>query len=113
MGKQEPLRRRLRELAATHVSYGSLRLTVLLKRQGWTGNAKCVYRLYDEENLKGGSIEGKKIARRQRVPQTEAMKPNDCWPTDFFSDELADRRAFRIPRHAGITFRDAKLSVRR
>lgn len=50
--KQEPLRRRLRELAATHVRYGYRRLTVLLRREGWVVNAKRVYRLYDQENLK-------------------------------------------------------------
>ena len=96
MGKQEPLRRRLRELAATHVRYGYRRLTVLLKREGWKVNAKRVYRLYDEENLKVRSVERKKVARRQRVPQTQAMKPNDCWSADFVSDKLADGRAFRI-----------------
>ena len=37
--KQEPLRRRLREIAATHVRYGYRRLTVLLKREGWKVNA--------------------------------------------------------------------------
>jgi putative transposase len=31
---QEPLRRRLREIAATYVRYGYRRLTVLLKREG-------------------------------------------------------------------------------
>ena len=72
---QEPLRRRLREIAATHVRYGYRRLTVLLKREGWKVNAKRVYRLYDEENLKVRSVERKKIARRQRVPQAQAMRP--------------------------------------
>ena len=96
MGKQEPLRRRLREMAATHVRYGYRRLTVLLKREGWKVNAKRVYRLYDEENLKVRSVERKKIARRQRVPQTQALQPNDCWSADFVSDKLADGRAFRI-----------------
>lgn len=66
---QEPLRRRLREIAATHVRYGYRRLTVLLRREGWKVNAKRVYRLYDEENLKVRSGERKKISRRQRVPQ--------------------------------------------
>ena len=66
MEKQEPLRRRLREIAATHVRYGYRRLTVLLKREGWRVNAKRVYRLYDEENLKVRSVERKNTARRQR-----------------------------------------------
>ena len=55
-----------------------------------------MYRLYDEENLKVRSVERKKIARRQRVPQTQAGKPNDCWSADFVSDKLADGRSIRI-----------------
>jgi putative transposase len=31
------LRRRLCEMAASHVRYGYRRLTVLLRREGWTG----------------------------------------------------------------------------
>ncbi len=95
-GLQEPLRRRLRELAATHVRYGYRRLTVLLRREGWKVNAKRVYRLYDEENLKVRSVERKKIARRQRVPQGQAAKPDDCWSADFVSDKLADGRSIRV-----------------
>jgi putative transposase len=93
---QEPLRRRLREIAATYVRYGYRRLTVLLRREGWNVNAKRVYRLYDEENLKVRSVERKKIARRQRIPQAQAMGPNQCWSADFVSDKLADGRAIRI-----------------
>jgi putative transposase len=93
---QEALRRRLRELASTHVRYGYRRLTVLLKREGWQVNAKRVYRLYDEENLKVRSVERKKIARRQRVPQSQAVRPNQCWSADFVSDKLADGRSIRI-----------------
>ena len=93
---QEPLRRRLREIAATHVRYGYRRLTVLLRREGWKINAKRVYRLYDEENLKVRSVERKKIARRQRTPQALAIRPNQCWSADFVSDKLSNgaRSAF-------------------
>jgi putative transposase len=93
---QEPLRRRLRELAATHVRYGYRRLTVMLKREGWSVNAKRIYRLYDEENLKVRSVERKKVARRQRVPQGLACGPNQCWSADFVSDKLSDGRSIRI-----------------
>lgn len=93
---EEPLRRRLRELAATHGRYGYRRLTVLLRREGWRANAKHIYRLYDEENLKVRSVERKKIARRQRVPQAQAIGPNHCWSADFVSDKLADGRGIRI-----------------
>ena len=94
--QQEPLRRRLREIAATHVRYGYRRLTVLLKREGWKVNAKRVYRLYDEENLKVRSVERRKVARRQRVPQHQALRANACWSADFVSDKLADGRSLRI-----------------
>ena len=93
---QEALRRRLREVASTHVRYGYRRLTVLLKREGWKVNTKRVYRLYDEENLKVRSTERKKIARRQRVSQPQAVRPNQCWSADFVSDKLADGRNIRI-----------------
>jgi putative transposase len=93
---QEALRSRLRELAATHVRYGYRRLTVLLRREGWAVNAKRVYRLYDEENLRVRSVERKKIGRRQRVMQGPASGPNQCWSADFVSDKLADGRSYRI-----------------
>jgi putative transposase len=92
----EALRRRLREIASTHVRYGYRRLTVLLRREGWKVNAKRVYRLYGEENLKVRSAERKKIARRQRIPQAEARGPNQCWSADFVSDKLTDGRSIRI-----------------
>jgi len=89
---QEPLRRPLREIAATHVRYGYRHLTMLLRREGWNINAKRVYRLYDEENLKVRSVERKKIASRQRIPQAQATRPNQFWSADFVSDKLADGR---------------------
>ena len=93
---QEALRGRLRQLAATHVRYGYRRLTVLLRREGWAVNAKRIYRLYDEEQLKVRSVERKKIGRRQRVAQPPATAPNQAWAADFVSDKLTDGRAYRI-----------------
>ena len=89
---QEPLRRRLREIAATYVRYGYRRLTVLLRREGWKINAKRVYRLYDEENLKVRSVERKKIARRQRMPQAQAIRPESMLVGGF-----RERQAVRRP----------------
>ena len=48
---QAPLRQRLRELAAARVSYGYLRLHVLLRRDGWPVNRKRIYRFYGAEGL--------------------------------------------------------------
>lgn len=45
----EGLRMRLKELAMARVGYGYKRLHVLLLREGWRVNHKCIYRLYKEE----------------------------------------------------------------
>jgi putative transposase len=37
------LRQRLRELAQVRVRYGSQRLYILLRREGWPDNHKCVH----------------------------------------------------------------------
>ena len=93
----EVLRRRLRELAGTHVRYGYRRLTVLLRREGWQVNAKRIYRLYREEELIVRTKQRRKLARRQRAMTTDlAVRANQCWSMDFVSDKLADWRSFRI-----------------
>ena len=61
---QEALRIRLRELAAARVRFGYRRLTVLLRRDGWRGDAKRIYRLYTAEGLTVRT----KIAGRACVP---------------------------------------------
>jgi putative transposase len=94
--RQEELRQRLKQLAGTHVRYGYRRLTVLLRREGWRVNAKRVYRLYRDEGLVVRTKQRKKIARRQRVPQPLASRPNQCWSMDFVTDKLAGGRVFRI-----------------
>lgn len=45
------LLRRNKEIAATRVHYGYVRVYVLLKREGFKDNHKRVYRLYREEGL--------------------------------------------------------------
>lgn len=93
----EVLRRRLRELAGTHVRYGYRRLTVLLRREGWHVNAKRIYRLYREEDLIVRTKQRRRLARRQRPAITAvATRPNQRWSMDFVSDKLADGRSFRI-----------------
>ena len=93
---QSALCLRLREVAALHVRYGYRRLTVLLRREGWPVNAKRVYRLYKQEGLIVRTKQRKKIARRERLPQPMATRPNQCWSMDFVSDKLVDGRSFRI-----------------
>jgi putative transposase len=90
------LRRRLCEMAASHVRYGYRRLTVLLRREGWKVNAKRIYRLYTEEQLIVRTKQRRKIARRHRGTMATATAPNQCWSMDFLNDKLADGRSFRI-----------------
>lgn len=87
---------RLRELAASRVRFGYRRLTVLLKREGWTVNAKRIYRLYTEEGLTVRTKHRKKAASCQRVSQGFATAPNQRWSMDFVSDRLVDGRWFRV-----------------
>jgi len=63
---QEALRMRMRELAAARVRFGYRRLTVLLRREGWSVNAKRIYRLYTEEGLTVRTKRRTKAAGRSR-----------------------------------------------
>ena len=93
---QTPLRTRLRELATTHVSYGYLRLHVLLRREGWAVNRKRVYRLYWEEGL----ALKRRRPKRRRSAAVRGLRPaptaaNERWAMDFVHDTLAGGRTIR------------------
>lgn len=84
---QEPLRVRLHELAKDRISFGYLRLHVMLRREGWAVNHKRVYRLYREEGL---ALTRKRPRRRKSAvvrplrPMTTAV--NQRWAMDFMHD---------------------------
>jgi putative transposase len=94
---QEPLRRRIREIASTRVSYGYRRVQVLLRREGWTVNLKRVLRLYREEGL---CLRSKKPKRRRsavpRIERPAGRVPNERWSMDFMSDALASGHRLRV-----------------
>ena len=94
---QTALRARLRELATTHVSYGYLRLHVLLRREGWPINRKRVYRLYREEGL----MLKRRRPKRHRSATTRVLRPapaapNERWAVDFVHDTLAGGQTIRV-----------------
>jgi putative transposase len=94
---QSELRLRLKELAHTRVRYGYRRLHVLLRREGWTVNAKRIYRLYKQEGLVIRSkTPRRKRSCRYRGERAEISAPNQTWAMDFMSDTLFDNRAYRI-----------------
>lgn len=94
---QTALRARLKELAAARVSFGSPRLYVLLRREGWRVNHKRVERLYAEEGLQ---LRRKRPRRRRsavaRGPRLLAQRPNEIWAMDFVHDTLADGSLLRV-----------------
>jgi len=95
--RQEDLRIRLRDLAASRVSYGYRRLHILLLREGWEVNHKRVYRLYKEEGL---SLRRKTPKRRvsavKRVARPMPDDSNESWSMDFVSDQLYTGQQIRV-----------------
>jgi len=94
---QEPLRRRLRELATTRTHAGYRQLHVYLRREGWRINHKRTYRLYIEEGL---GLRRKRPRRRRSaarwVEQPKPQRPNETWALDFLHDTQADGGRLRV-----------------
>ncbi len=81
---REPLRVRVREIAAARVSYGHRQVHTLLRREGWPVNHKLVYRLCREEGL---TLRRKRPRRRRRAARREqrqaTARPSERWAMDF------------------------------
>ena len=93
--RDEPLRARLRELAAQYPRYGYLMLHNLAKQEGLVINKKRTYRLYTIEGLQVRTKKRKKLIR-PRIPMMVPIARNIRWSMDFMSDQLADGRRFRV-----------------
>jgi putative transposase len=93
----EPLRARLRELAAVRVAYGYRQLHTLLRREGWPINGKRVYRLYRQEGL---VLRRKRPRRRRsaavRQERTTPERANQAWAMDFVHDTLHSGESIRV-----------------
>lgn len=94
-GGDEPLRKRLRELAGERRRFGYRRLGILLAREGLRANHKKLYRLYTEERLTVKRRRGRKRAMGTRRPMLMPAQVNERWSLDFVSDALTDSRRFR------------------
>jgi putative transposase len=93
---QEPLRMRIKDIAATRVRYGYKRIHVLLKREGWQINHKRVYRLYREEGLTLRTKRPKRRVSAQHRNLTRVVSTiNEAWSMDFVSDALFSGKRFR------------------
>jgi len=102
---QEPLRARLRELAAARPRFGYRRLTVLVRREQGAVNHKRVYRLYRLEGLAVRRRGRKRVARASRA-MPAASQPGQQWAMDFMQDSLASGRPFRTLNIVDLTTRE-------
>jgi len=91
----EELRKRLGELAGERRRFGSRRLTVMLRREGWPVNHKRVYRLYREEGLAVRRRQRKRLKAAARTPLAMPVRADEVWTMDFTEDALASGRKFR------------------
>lgn len=77
--------------------YGYRRIHVLLLREGWRVNVKCVYRLYRELGLQ---LRNKTPKRRVKAKLRDDRKPavttNEVWAMDFVHDQLAMGTKIRV-----------------
>jgi len=90
------LRERLKELAIERRRYGSPRLTVLLRREGFTDNHKRIERIYQEEGLQVLKRRRKRTCRSTRIRKIDVpTRPNERWSMDFVQDGLAGGRRLR------------------
>ena len=95
-GDDLALRMRIREIAATRVRYGYLRIHILLRREGWRVNHKRVYRIYREEGLNLRRRRPRRhVSGSRRMDRPPVEHPNVCWRTDFVCDSLFNGRRFR------------------
>ena len=92
--RDEPVRRRLIELAQEHRRYGSPRLCVLLNHESRC-NHKRVERLYREAGLSLRRKKRKRLARHH-ISTAPAQAANQEWALDFVTDALASGRHLRV-----------------
>ena len=76
---------------------GTLRIWVLLRREGWLVNRKRVRRLYRLEGLQlRMRVRRRKHIALHRGPAPTPVGPTERWSMDFVHDTLADGRPFRV-----------------
>jgi putative transposase len=94
---EEDLRMRIKEIAAVRPSWGSPRIHVLLRREGWPVNHKRTARLYRQEGL---NLRRKRPRRRKaavtRSPSAAPTRRDERWSMDFVHDQLHDGRRLRV-----------------
>lgn len=92
----QALRLRMREIAITRIRYGSRRIYILLRREGWNDNHKRVHRVYKEEGLNLRSKRPRRSkAGAHRLERPQGLGLHQVWSMDFVSDALFNGSRFR------------------
>lgn len=91
----QPLRTKLKDLAAERPRFGYRRLHMLLKREGVKVNHKKVLRLYREEGLRVRKSKRKRVCQNRDLNPVVPVRPNQVWAMDFVHDRLSDSRPFK------------------
>ena len=94
--RDDVLRERINELARERQRFGHLRLTALLRREGWVVNHKRVYRICREQQLLVPRRRRKRIRQVAHTERPALERANQSWAMDFMQDGLADGRTLRI-----------------
>lgn len=89
------LRKRMREIAEQRKRFGSPRIGVMLKREGWVVNHKKIERLYAEEKLVLRRRKRRKKMVGPRIPMPVPARPNQHLSMDFVEDRLINGRKIR------------------
>lgn len=91
----QPLRDRIKALAAERPRFGYTRLHILLKREGVKVNHKKLRRIYREEGLRVRRMKRKRVCQNREHNPVTAIQPNQVWAMDFVHDRLDDSRPFK------------------
>jgi putative transposase len=79
------------------VRYGYRRIHVLLLREGWRVNVKCVYRIYRELGLQlRNKTPKRRVKAKLRDDRKPAVSTNEVWAMDFVHDQLAMGTKIRV-----------------
>jgi putative transposase len=93
---EEPIRKRLKELAQTRRRFGCRRLHVMLRREGFKINHKRTERIYRQEGLILRIRRRKKMSAQLRTDIPKPSYPNHVWSMDFMRDNLASGRSIKV-----------------
>ena len=94
-GKDDALRKRMRELAERYRRFGVPRLHTILRKEGLVMNYKRTERVYHLEGLTLRRKRPKKKGTTLRVPMQKTEQANECWSMDFVFDALLSGRGIK------------------